>query len=341
MKIQLFRAFIQKAPNRVFFSTLFGALSVTSYALLIPVVLVSLDQGTKVLPTIDSSPHTLFDFEISNYPFAQLFFGLCLFTLLAKTISEIILTRIGLDLRTDIRLQISKMISAAPIRSIENMGSAKLVATLTTDVPRIIGGALTFPGLVVNTVKLFGMLAFLVYLNQDVFIFVVKCIAFGVLTYQIPVFFARRYIDRSREHFDQLHHAFEGIIRGAKELKLDPLKRDTFYSEIVEKCEKNILKTEKKGYTVMQSTVNYGDLVNLFVIGAVSFIFVNYHSISHRDLIGVIMALLYLTNPVANILAAIPSLTIAHVSLRKVNKIFLTLEQEQVDTVSQYLSNGK
>jgi len=41
-------------------------------------------------------------------------------------------------------------------------------------------------------VTIVGMLGFLAYLNWSVFIFVLQAIAFGTVTYQIPMFFANR-----------------------------------------------------------------------------------------------------------------------------------------------------
>jgi putative ATP-binding cassette transporter len=61
----------------------------------------------------------------------------------------------------------------------------------------------------------------------------------------------------------------------------------------------------------------------------VGFVFINYHDISNQELIGVIMVLLYLTGPIAILLAFAPQLAISKVSLNKVNRLFELLPEEQ------------
>jgi putative ATP-binding cassette transporter len=90
------------------------------------------------------------------------------------------------------------------------------------------------------------------------------------------------------------------------------------------------LKNEHKANTIVFTTANFGDLLSFFVIGFVSFVFVNYHSVSQTELIGVVMALLYITGPISVILDSIPQLTVANISVRRVNILLNEIPKENI-----------
>ncbi|MGA4607263.1 cyclic peptide export ABC transporter [Pseudoalteromonas maricaloris] len=322
---------IQKAPNKVFLSILLGILSGVSYSLLIPLISTSLQQDQGLFEPQSISVQTFFGFEIANYPFAKLFLIICLFILVTKSCSQIILTRVGLEVTSDLRKKVYGIISDTSISTLEKVGPARLIAALTTDVPRISFGARAIPELLINIITLFGMLSFLLYLNTDVFWFVIKCIIFGAITHQVPMFIGDRYFKRSREYMDQLHQSINGLIYGAKELKLNQEKRKAFYEQILSEQERAILEADKAGHTYVRGAISYGGLISFFVIGAVSFIFVNYHAITDAELISVVMVLLYITGPIGNILNFMPQLAVARTSLKKVNRLFSHLPPENIN----------
>ena len=329
--MSLFATFVNKAPNRVFASILLGAMAGICYALLIPLILTALEVENGIFKVADSTAETVLSFEVANYSFAVLFVALCGFILLARTCSQIILVRVAMDTTTDLRIKIYHRIAKAPIVALENIGAAKMIASLTTDVPRIVAGARLLPDLLINVITLFGMLTYLLYLNTDVFWFVLQCIGFGVVTYKLPIWFGNGFIRRSRAYIDDLHRAIHGLINGAKELKLNRRKREVYFERELIAQEKRILKAEKTGHTIFRFAVNYGDLLAFFVIGAVGFVFVNYHEISNLELVGVIMVLLYLSGPIAILMNFLPQVAVSQTSMNKVNDLFAELPEEAVE----------
>jgi len=326
--MKLFSAFSQKAPNKVFISIVLGALSGVSYAFLIPIVMMSLGNHPAGLPSVDENISTIFAIEVQNYELAVVFFFTCIFILVARSISQITLIRISIEVIKDLREHIYRKILKAPIRDLEKMGSSKLIATIGTDVQRIVMGARMLPDLLINIVTLFGTLGFLLYLNSKVFVYVITAIGFGVVTYQVPMMLGNRYFSRARNKMDDLQEAIKGLIYGAKELKLSEDKSVSYLRDVLLKTEHDLLDDDKKGFTIVRAAMNYGDLISFFVIGFVTYIFINYHSISTQELIGTIMALLYVTAPVAVILSFIPQIFLAKVSLKKVSSLLSEIPSE-------------
>jgi putative pyoverdin transport system ATP-binding/permease protein len=324
--VKLFGLFVQCSPNRVFFSIVLGALAGVCYAFLVPLVLV----GLRGSPDVAASDDTVvfLGFEIYQHKLAAVFFLMCLFVLVTRSISQTTLLRVATEATTELRKMIYERIARAPIADLEQIGAPKLIAAIGTDVARIVFGARMFPDLLISAVTVVGMLGFLAYLNYSVFIFILQAIAFGMVTYQIPVFFANRYFHKSRQRMDSLQSAIHGLIHGAKELKLDTHKRGRYFSDVLLDNEYAVLRADKAGNTIIRLTANYGEMISFFVIGAVAYVFINYHEISATELTGVVMAMLYITTPIALVLNTVPAVVLARISLRKVNSIIQSIPEE-------------
>lgn len=317
-----------KAPNKVFLSMLLGALAGIGYALLIPIVLVSIGSGTGDSALGSNLTRTFLWFEVSNYKFALLFALICLFIPICRSISQILLARVGLDAATELRIKTYRQIMNAPIAELEKMGSSKLLVAITTDVTRIIMGAGVVPHVLVSVATLAAMLAYLFILSSDVFWFVAGAIVFGVITYQVPMFIGIRYFERGRANMDALQESIRGLIHGTKELKLSEVKRVRYFDEVLLASEHQVRTNTKLANTIVAAAANYGDMLSFFVIGVVAYVFVSYHSISTDVLIGAIMTLLYITAPVTLILNSMPQIANARVSLRNITRVFDTLSRE-------------
>ncbi|MBB5885490.1 cyclic peptide export ABC transporter [Xanthomonas sp. LMG 8992] len=328
--MNMFAEFSRKAPNKVFLSIVLGGLSGVCYSLLIPLIMSVLKPGDTRLDEIATAPTRVLSLEIANAPFAMIFIVACFFILVSRTLSQVMLSRVAIDVASQLRTGLYRQIAGAPLSALERIGSARLLTALTTDVPRIVLGARILPDLLINMVTLIGMLGFLLILNSDVFWFVLGCIAFGVLTYQVPMMIGRRYFIRARRGFDGLQESINGLLRGIKELKLNDRKREAYFNAVLMTYEGEVQRNEKAGHTIVRTASNYGDLLSFFVIGSIIFVFVNYRVVSNQELVGVIMALLYVTGPVSAILNYVPQLAISRVSMQRVAKLFGDIPGEDI-----------
>lgn len=221
----LFRLFADAAPNRVYFSMLMGIFAGMSYSALIPLVMTSITPEDPLFPHVVEQPQYFLSFEVANYPMASLYLAVCLMILVTRSLSEILLLHVGALVARFIRTNFYKRICRAPLSSIEQVGSAKLIAAVNLDVPRIVMGARLIPSIFVNIITLLGMLSFLLYLNIDVFRLVLISIAVGIVLYQLPMMLGRKIFEKNREINDGLQESIRGLIYGSKELKLDKKSR--------------------------------------------------------------------------------------------------------------------
>lgn len=326
--MEALKLFSRYAPNQTFLAILLGSLSGLLYAFLIPIVMRSLTMDEDY--EVEGKLVEIFGFEVVNSHFAMLFMGCCLAILLCRTTAEVVLARLSLSIQFRLRKDLYRQVRNSPLAGIESVGEARLIQALSTDVSAIVMGAQLFPQLLTNSVTLVGMLSYLAYLNIDTFYFVLQVIVFGVVMYQIPVFFGNRYFVHAREHKNQLQEAFRGLIGGAKELKLSQDKQLGFENEVILKQETIVMGYEKKGITVYSIANNFGGLLCFFAIGGLSFIFLNYHNISNMQVLAAVMVLLYVTGPISTLLNFIPQLAMTKISLVKVQQLYEEIPDEQV-----------
>lgn len=330
--MKLLELFSSYSPNKVFVAVVTGALAGIAYALLIPVIMSSLNAPDAGLTVVDGHDYQVFGFYIAHPKFAVVFFALCLLILLLRTISQVLLTRISIDVTTELRQNLYKRISRTSIASLELHGSSRLIQAMTNDVQRIVFGASMIPGLLVELSTLVGLLGFLCYISQKVFVLVVIMIIIGAVTFQAPMVLSARYMTRARLYMDDLQDGFRGLIDGAKELKLNRDKSENFIKSQLLHNERKIVDADKAGLTISQIATNYGDMITFFVMGIIAFAFINYNSISVTELTEVIMVLLYITGPVGFILNVFPQVARAKISLDRIQTLFDDLPAENIQT---------
>lgn len=312
------------SPNKVFIAIILGGLAGFAYALIIPLVLLSLQpQPLRLMQPEDSNPYLLFGtFEISTPKLALAFFIICLFILVCRAASQTLLSRIATDAIVDLRKKMYRRISQLPIRDLERIGPSRLLTALTTDVPNVIGGAAVFPSLLVHITTLIGLLGFLIYLNIQVFLFIMATILLGAITYRIPLYFGQRFLTKARDCFGDIYEGMRGLIYGAKELKLNQQRQRAFITEDLNAVEDALRTSQKRGDTLIIFGVTYGDLISFFAIGVVTYAMANYYALSREYLIGVVMALLYMTAPIAMLLNSIGPIIQASVAAKKLQTLF-------------------
>lgn len=329
--MEALKLFSKYAPNKTYIAIVFGGLSGLSYAFLIPTVLAALSINDSQL-VVDDKLINILGWEVAHSQFAFLFLSLCFVILIFQSLSEILLGRIALDIRYKLRKDLYRKVQNAPIDSLENVGSSKLIQALSTDVSAIVMGASLFPRILSNSVMLIGMFGYLAYIDFSTFVFVIKVITFGVITYQVPIYFGAKYFAAARENQDILQEAFRGLVSGAKELKLCIYKQQSYEEKFLYKQEEVIRDLEKKGHMIFSLADNYGGLLSFFAIGLLSFIFVNYNHLSHDQIVASVMVMLYVTSPVGVLLNFIPQLSRTRISLNKIDQLYRELPSEKCST---------
>src|SRR5947209_15253914 len=256
------------------------------------------------------------------------FVGLCMLLPFARFSSERLLTKLGQKAMYRMRMQLCRQILAAPLLHLEQLGSARLLTTLTDDVPNITNAVGLIPLLCVNVALVIGCLVYLGILSWVAFLIVLVFMVLGIATYQLPIIKVQKIFRAGREHADKLQEHFRALTLGAKELKIHNERRHTFIKEGLEATADALQEHNVAGQNLYTAASSWGQVLVFIVIGLILFIFPKMHSLDRALLTGYALTLLYLMTPLQVTMNSLPLLTRANVALNKVNEMGFSLASQ-------------
>jgi putative pyoverdin transport system ATP-binding/permease protein len=322
----IFALFFKRAPAKVVIATLAGCVAGIGYSMLMPLLLSNL----QVSESTASISFSMLLFLKDDIPLV--FALVCFFIFLFRTCSQIALKAVAVEVASELRTAIYNKVSQAPIASLEQTGAARMVTALTFDVPSVVGGARVLPDLMISSITITGVLGYLFFLNHDVFWFLLICIVLASATYQIPIFLSRRHLNRAGLHADALQKAVDGLFKGAKELRLNQQKNRAYFDRVLLAAERDLIRSQKSSDLLLSVADCYGELVILGVIGVTVFFLADFRPVTKSEIVGITIAMLYIAGPVAALLAFVPQLLSAQVSMARVSGLLNDIQNEGAGT---------
>jgi putative ATP-binding cassette transporter len=253
------------------------------------------------------------------------FVGLCLALPLARLSSEILLTHLGQRALLNLRLQLSRQILAAPLRHLEELGFHRLLAALTEDVPVITNALMIIPVLCINCAVVLAGLLYLGWLSWTLLLLVLGFMVLGIITYQVPMLRAVRWLRLAREESDALLKHFHTLIDGSKELKLHRRRRDMFFAKVLQPTAESFRRLNVKGMTLYIAAASWGQTLVFIVVGLVLFALPTLKATNAPTLTGYVLVLLYLMAPLQVVMNTVPALSRANVAVKKLADLGLSL----------------
>jgi putative ATP-binding cassette transporter len=263
------------------------------------------------------------------------FIGLCLFLPFSRYISEMLLARISQDALFNLRQQLCRQILSAPMRHLEEVGPDRLMTALTDDVPVITNTLVVFPLLCINLAVMLSGLFYLGLLSWPLLLAVLGIMVVGVLTYQLPIIKALRWLRLARDDADKLFNSFRSLTQGTKELKLHHQRRETFLVNVLQGTADSMRKHNLAGMRLYTAAASWGQSLVFIVIGLVIFVLPSVQPVSPQTLVGYTITLLYLMTPLQLIMNTLPNLNRASVALGRVDDLGLELRSKGADVGSE------
>jgi putative ATP-binding cassette transporter len=256
------------------------------------------------------------------------FVALCAVMLVSRCASSISLAWLARGAIYELRMKLSRNIVAAPLRQLEELGAARLLATLTDDVPAISGALTVIPMVCMHVAIIVSCLIYLAWLSWPVFLGVGVFMVFGVLSYYIPFIKTYNLFEKNRQGWDSLFKHFQGLMHGAKELKLHRRRRTAFFDESLEPTAGSIKQNGQKADTIHSITSSWGQILVFILLGLLLFAGPSFRQIDQQTLTGYTLIVLYMMTPLEVLLSLIPTLGRANVALSKVDQLGLSLESQ-------------
>lgn len=304
------RFLVGKAYARVGLAVLAGAISGLSAAALIALISSATEGSSR-------SPQQLLTFVC-----------LSLVTVLSKSASEIVLTRLGQRAIADVRVQLSRRIVEAPLRRNEEVGAHRILAALNDDAAVITQSFVYLPMVCVQGATVLGCLVYLGLRAPWSLLVTLLAMALGGVIFALHERRASTSFRAARETSDALFGHFRALTGGIKELKLSRARGEGFLDKMLGTSVRAYERDFVRGMTVYSWATGWGTLLFYVVMGLTVFVLPAWAGMSVRDVASASLTLLYLMAPFALLMEVLPSVGRASVAVAKWRELGLSLEPE-------------
>lgn len=256
------------------------------------------------------------------------FVGLLAISFAANFLTQTLLAKIAETAIYKLRLHLSRKILSCPLRHLEELGSNRLLATLTHDTSAIGTGVSSLPFFFVNVAVIIGCLSYLVWLSQPVFLVTVFVFVLGITLVQFLFWTIVRFDKQAREEQDRLFNDFRAITDGIKELKLHRSKQNTFFSEHLQTTAVSLRNNRVATSKIFAIATSYGEFQQFILLALVVFALPQIFPVNSQLFSGYVLTLTYLTRAVQTVVQNLSIFSQANVALQKIDRLGLLLSEE-------------
>lgn len=258
-----------------------------------------------------------------------LFAAFCLITLATQFISQAIVSRLTQHSMLELQMGLCRRLLAAPVKQIEEIGSPRLLATLSDDVFTVAQAMTAIPALVVSVATLLCGAVYVGWLSPSLLLATFVFGLFGVASYQFSDLWSSRYLVKARDERDILQMRIQQLIEGVKELKIHEPRRREFVEEALLSAETTARHSQFVGDCLQEAAVTWGRTVVFIAIGLLLFAWPRFQQVDAVTLNGYVLTFLYLISPLDRIISWMPYMKRAAVSIDKIDRLGLILENSQ------------
>lgn len=256
--------------------------------------------------------------------------------LLSRLISGLLLVRLSQKVIFDTRLLLSQQILSAPLRYLEELGTPRLMASLTDDVQSIATTVSYIPSFCVAIAATIGCFIYLACLSWITFLGFIVFVILGILIYKLLTINSSKFLTLAREEQDQLFAHFRAITDGIKELKLHSHKREVFLKEELRSSAANSQRYNQLGLSVHTVALSWSQLLIFVFIGLVIFVISKFTPLNQAVLSGYALISIFIVTPLEVITNMLPHLSKASIALKKIENISLGLASHSEKNLKEY-----
>jgi len=257
------------------------------------------------------------------------FLGLLLLLMAVTLASQLALTLLGHHFVYRLRGEFIKRILDTQVERIEQIGSAQLLAGLTSDVRNITIAFVRLPELIQGIILTLGAAAYLAWLSPEMLFITAVWVAITIIGGWLLVAKVYRHMARLREIEDNLYTDYQTIIEGRKELALNRQRAYLIYETVYQEDARNYRHHIVRADTFHLSAVNWS---NIMMLGAIGLVFYMANGLGWANTAVAAtysLTLLFLRTPLLSAVGALPTLLTAQVAFDKLNTFQLTPYQPE------------
>ncbi len=229
----------------------------------------------------------------------------------------------------DLRMSMSRQIMSTKLSDLERVGSARLYATFTDDIPAITSALLVIPVVLVNLAITSGCLVYLGFLSPFVMLVLMGILVLSLVTYFLIERIGIRYMEATRISWDQLLEYFNAMNQGIKELKLHFARRHAFYYGSLEETGREVYRYTLINQNIYAALNNWVGLIYFLFVGLLLFFLAEHSDLDEKVIVGFVLVVLFVRVPIVILVDTIPSFRRAAVAFSMVEKIGMSFKHDK------------
>jgi putative ATP-binding cassette transporter len=277
---------------------------------------------------------TLKDPNASSAVLVGLFAGLCGVVLLTQIATQVLLSWLTQTSVAQLQMGLCRRILDSPLKHLEEIGTHRMLASLTGDVSVVSQAMNGVPVLGVNIVILLCGMAYLGWLSPSLSLGAAVFCLFGMASYWYSSGRARRHLRRARDAQDVLLQHVQELIEGVKELKMHHARRREFVDDVLQSAETSARHSQFIGDCLYNAAIAWGRLTFFIAIGLLLFVWPKIAQIEGATLTAYAVIIVYLMSPLEQIMGWLPFLGWAAVSVAQIDQLGLMLDQKETATAT-------
>lgn len=257
------------------------------------------------------------------------FLGLLILLMAVTLASQLALTTLGHHFVYRLRSEFIKRILDTHVERIEQLGSASLLAGLTSDVRNITIAFVRLPELVQGIILTVGSAAYMAWLSGKMLLVTAAWLAITIWVGFVLVARVYKHIAILRETEDKLHNDYQMVLEGRKELTLNRERAEYIFNQLYIPDAREYRQHIVRADTFHLSAVNWS---NIMMLGAIGLVFWMANSLGWADTnVAAIFSLtvLFLRTPLLSAVGALPTLLSAQVAFNKLKQFDLAPYKEE------------
>lgn len=292
------------------------------------VVLLSIASALITLGAIAFIQYQLLDVNNLTSNVMWQFLLLLVILLTVATWAQIALHKLGHQFVYLKRCQLIKQLINTDIEQVDNIGSARLLASLSTDIRNVTVGFVHLPQLIYGIVLSTAAMIYLACLSLPLFaislltLFLTGLIGFSLVN---KITF---HIKQVREYDDRLYKDYQAIIDGRKELALNPKKAKRYFEEEFAPNAQHYRNQITQADTFNGFAANIANILILALVGLNYYAALRFNWASFEVASSFALVILFIRAPLMTAIASLPTLITANVSIKKLESLALNKNAE-------------
>jgi putative ATP-binding cassette transporter len=252
---------------------------------------------------------------------ASAFFLLCAAQVICKACSEIALVGLTQDMICRLRIGLSRKLLATPFKTLESLGKARLLVTLTADVDTFAQAGQLLPAVFGNSMIVLVCAGYMAFLSWQVFLFFATFLVLGTAAFHLAEMWPLRQMRNVREQMDVVYRHFRSLLEGTRELQLNQDRGGFFVEHVIGSSARHFRSLFARATIGYSLVANAGGALFFIVIGLVLFVLPTWFPQPPTAIVTTTFLLLYLIQPITFIMAALPYLRQSAIALARIRQL--------------------